>query len=84
MVVRLSSTLRLATAVLLLGPVLTSATSAQDAMQLDMAFKDSLQRQPGSEGRAGYQEGRGRDDVSEAREHIKPARRHPRRYRHKT
>lgn len=83
MVVRLPSALRFATAVLLLGPALTSAASAQDVMQLDLAFKDSLQRRPASEGLADYREVRGRV-ASEAREHIKPARRYQRRHRHKT
>jgi len=82
MVVRLPSALRFATAVLLLGPAFTSAASAQDVMQLDLAFKDSLQRRPGSEGPAGHEAGRGRD-ASEVREHIKAARRYPRRHRHK-
>jgi hypothetical protein len=82
MVVRLPSALRFATAVLLLGPALASAASAQDVMQLDLAFKDSLQR-GGSERPASYQEGRGRT-ASEAREHGNAVRRHPRRHRHKT
>jgi hypothetical protein len=83
MVVRLASALRFATAVLLLGPALASAASAQDVMQLDLAFKDSLQRGAGSERPAGYQEGRGRT-ASEARQHGNAVRRHPRRHRHKT
>jgi hypothetical protein len=83
MAIRLPYALRFATAVLLLGPALTSAASAQDVMQLDLAFKDSLQRGPGSEGAAGYQKARGRA-ASEGREHSNAARRHPRRHRHKT
>jgi hypothetical protein len=83
MVVRLLSALRFATVVLLIGPALTPAASAQDAMQLDLAFKDSLQHRPASEGRADYREGRGRD-LGEAREHVKAARRYQGRYRHKT
>jgi hypothetical protein len=82
MVVRLPSALRFATAVLLLGPALASAASAQDVMQLDLAFKDSLQRGAGSEGPTGYQEGRSRP-TSEAREHGNALRRHPRRHRPK-
>jgi len=83
MVVRLPSAVRFAMGVLLLGPAFTSAASAQDVMQLDLAFKDSLQRRPAaSEGHADYREGRGRD-VSEAREHIKAARRYQRQHRYK-
>jgi hypothetical protein len=82
MVVRLSSALGLATAVLLLGPVLASTASAQDAMQLDWEFKNSLQRGPTSESGAARHEQR--QDVGGAREHIKAARRQPRRYRHRT
>jgi hypothetical protein len=83
MVIRLPSALRFATVVLLLGPAFASTASAQDVMQLDLAFKDSLQRGAGSEIPAGYQEGRGRT-ASETREHGNAVRRHPRRHRHKT
>ena len=82
MAVRLPSALRFATAVLLLGPALASAVSAQDVMQLDLAFKDSLQRGAGSQGPTGYQEGRSRP-AKEAGEPGNAVRRHPRRHRHK-
>ena len=83
MTVRLPSAVRFATAVFLLGPVLTSTASAQDVMQLDLAFRDSLLRKSPTEGYAGRQEGR-RPDESLAQEQINQVQRHPRRHRHKT
>jgi len=83
MTVRLPSAVRLATAVVLLGPALTSTASAQDVMQLDLAFRDSLQRKSPSDGhtdRRGWQ----RPDESLAQEQINPILRHPRRHRQKT
>jgi len=65
-------------AVLLLGLALAPAASAQDAMQLDTAFRDSLLRRSAPEGHTGYEEGQ-RQDASEAQERVKAARRHPRR-----
>jgi len=62
-------------ALLLLGLAVTPTASAQDAMQLDTAFRDSLLRRPAPEG---YREGR-RQDASEAQEHIKATRRHSKR-----
>ena len=61
--VRLLFALQLFATVFLLGlvPVL-----AQDAMQLDTAFRDSLLRKPASDGQAAYQQERDRD-VSKAR-----------------
>lgn len=38
-------------------PALISIASAQDAMQRDLAFKDSLLRKQAPEDRANYQEG---------------------------
>lgn len=57
--VRLSFALQLFATVFLLGLV---PASAQDAMQLDTAFRDSLLRKPASDGRAAYQQERGRDE----------------------
>ena len=83
MTVRLRTAVRLATVVLLLGPVLISTASAQDVMQLDLDFRNSLLRKSPSDGYAGRQEGR-RTDEGVAQEQANPARRHPRRQRHKT
>ena len=80
---RLASTVRLAAAVLLLGPAVTSTASAQDVMQLDLEFRNSLLRKSPSEGYASRQEGRRADD-GVAQEPINPARRQPRRHRHRT
>ena len=80
---RLTSAVGLAAAVLLLGPAFTSTASAQDVMQLDLEFRNSLQRKSPSEGYAGRQEGRRVDD-GVAHEQINPAQRQPRRHRHKT
>ena len=80
---RLTSAVRLAAAVLLLGPAFTSTASAQDVMQLDLEFRNSLQRKSPSEGYASRQEGR-RTDGGVAQEPINPAQRQPRRHRHKT
>jgi hypothetical protein len=56
--VRLPFALQLFATAFLLGLV---PASAQDAMQLDTAFRDSLLRKPGSDGQAAYQQERGRD-----------------------
>jgi hypothetical protein len=63
MTVRLPFALQLFATVFLLGPL---PASAQDAMQLDTAFRDSLLRKPASDGQAAYQQERGRD-ASKAR-----------------
>jgi len=58
--VRLPFAVSLFAAVLILGPAFSPTASAQDAMQLDTAFRDSLQRKPASDGQAAYQDERGR------------------------
>jgi hypothetical protein len=58
MTVRLPFTLAFFAVVPLLG--LTPA-SAQDAMQLDTAFRDSLLRKPTSDGQPAFQDQQGRD-----------------------
>jgi hypothetical protein len=73
----------LATAVFLLGSALTSTASAQDVMQLDLAFRDSLLRKSPSDGYTGRQEWP-RPNEGLAQEQINPVQRHPRRHRHKT
>jgi hypothetical protein len=80
---RSTSAVRLAAAVLLLGPAFTSTASAQDVMQLDLEFRNSLQRKSPSESYTGRREGRRTDD-GVAQEQINPARSQPRRHRHKT
>jgi hypothetical protein len=84
MTVRLRSTFRLAAAVLLLGLALTSAASAQEAMQLDLMFKDSLLRGSTSreQGEAGRVQGR-RENAERAREHPGTAKHRRKVYRHK-
>lgn len=76
MAFRLRSASRLAAATLLLGFGLTRIASAQDVMQLDLEFRNSLSR--GSP----PQEQSGRRDTSAAQGHIDVARRHSRRHRH--
>ena len=80
---RLASAVRLAAAVLLLGPAFTSTASAQDVMQLDLEFRNSLLRKSPSESYTSRQEGRRTDD-GVAQDPINPAQRQPRRHRHKT
>jgi hypothetical protein len=84
MTVRLRATFRLAAAVLLLGPALTSAASAQEAMQLDLMFKDSLLRGSASreQREADRVQGR-REDVGRAREYRRTGRHRREPYRHK-
>jgi hypothetical protein len=84
MTVRLSSTFRLTAAGLLLGLALTSAASAQEAMQLDLMFKDSLLRGSASrgQGEAGRVQGR-REDVGGAREQPGTAKLRRKVYRHR-
>jgi hypothetical protein len=84
MTVRLRSTFRLAAAGLLLGLALTSAASGQEAMQLDLMFKDSLLRGSASQKQreADRVQGR-REDVGRAREHPGTARHRRKPYRHK-
>ena len=65
----------LAGAVLLLGPVLASRASAQEAMQLDLDFRNSLLR-----GSAPQEQGEGRHLQQQQ---IEVAKRHPRRHRHR-
>ena len=48
-------------AVLLSGLALTPMVSAQDAMQLDTEFRDSLLRKPAYDGSAEYREDQGRE-----------------------
>jgi hypothetical protein len=55
--VRTLSVVSFFAAILLSGTALTA--SAQDAMQLDTAFRDSLLRKPASDGHAAYQEDQG-------------------------
>jgi hypothetical protein len=64
----------LAAAVLLLGPALSSMASAQEAMQLDLEFRNSLLR-----GQALPERAEGRHLRQQP---IEVARRHPRRRRH--
>jgi hypothetical protein len=61
-----------ATAVLLLGPALPSIAPAQDVMQLDTMFRDSLLRKPESQA-----------EGSRLHEQAVVVRRHPKRHRHK-
>ena len=61
---RLPLTLQFSVAVILLGSA--PAASAQDAMQLDTAFRDSLLRKPASDGQTAYRQEQG-GDVSKAR-----------------
>jgi hypothetical protein len=64
----------LAAAVLLLGPAVSSVASGQEAMQLDLEFKNSLSRgQPLPEQAEGH---------SIRQQPIEPSRRHPKRRRH--
>ena len=69
------SALRLATVVLSLGPALTAMASAQEAMQLDLEFRNSLLRGPAprEQGEARHLQQRQIDVV----------RHHPRRHRHR-
>jgi hypothetical protein len=75
MTFRLTFAWSLAVAVLLLGPALSPMASAQDVMQLDTEFRNSLLRGPSSP-----EQGEGRHLQQPQ---IEPARRHPRRHRHK-
>jgi hypothetical protein len=74
MIFRLRPTQCLAAAVLLLGPVLGTMASAQEAMQLDLEFRNSLLR------------GQVLPESAERRhlrqQPIELAGRHPRRHRH--
>jgi hypothetical protein len=65
----------LAAAVLLLGPALTGMASAQEAMQLDLEFRNSLLRPPAprEQGEARYLQ----------QKQIPAAGHHPRRHRHR-
>jgi hypothetical protein len=62
-------------AVLLLGPALSSTASGQEAMQLDLEFRNSLLR-----GQAPHEQAEGRR--LQPQQPIEVARRHPRRHRH--
>jgi hypothetical protein len=81
MIYHTRAALGLAVAFMFLDMALASTASAQDVMQLDLMFRDSLQRKspPETQGPADY--GRG-GDVSAAREPSKVARRHWRRHHH--
>ena len=72
----------LAAAVMFLDMAFASAASAQDVMQLDLMFRDSLQRKspPETQGPADY--GRGRDVSAALQEPAKVTRRHWRRHHH--
>ena len=74
MSLRSRSALPLAAVVLLLGPALTAMASAQEAMQLDLEFKDSLLRGPAlrEQGEARYFQ----------QKQTPVARHHPRGHRH--
>jgi hypothetical protein len=73
--------LGLAVAVLFLNMAFATAARAQDVMQLDLMFRDSLQRKTAPE--TGVDDPRRRQDVSAAHRAINVARRHPRPRRHK-
>jgi hypothetical protein len=73
--------LRLAAAVMFLNTAFAAVASAQDVMQLDLMFRDSLLRKTAPETDV-YDHGR-RQDVGAAQEPIKATRRHPRPRRHK-
>ena len=71
----------LAAAITLLNTAFATAAWAQDVMQLDLMFRDSLQRQTAPE--TGVVDHGRRQDVSAAHRAINVARRHPRPRRHK-
>jgi hypothetical protein len=75
MTFRLPFASSLAAAVLLLGPALNSMASAQDVMQLDIEFRNSLLRSTASQ-----EQGEGRHLQQQ---HIEVVKGHPRRHRHK-
>lgn len=85
MTCQISRALSLAVAILFAGLSSTSIASAQDVMQLDLMFKDSLLRRPSSEG--AVQVGPGQGDqgrgqgVGASKPAVKAVRRRPRRHR---
>ncbi len=71
----------LAAAVMSLNMAFATAAWAQDVMQLDLMFRDSLQRKTVPE--TGVDEHGRRQDLSAVHRAISVARRHPRPRRHK-
>lgn len=72
----------LAAAAMFLNMGFVSVASAQDVMQLDYMFRESLLRKTPPD-QVQIDQGR-RPQVGTVQEPIKAARRHPRRHRHKT
>ena len=66
----------LATTVMFLSVAFATVASAQDVMQLDLMFRDSLQRKTAPE--TGVDDHGRRQEVSAAHRAINVARRHPR------
>jgi hypothetical protein len=82
MIFRVRSALRLAAAALVAGlAALASVASAQEAMQLDLAFRNSLLRGSASQeqGEESHLQGRHRDG-REAQGYVSAPRRQPRRH----
>ena len=81
MIAEMRSTLCVVAAVLCLDTATAPFASAQDVMELDLAFKNG--QLPTSQGQRETADLQGRRrDAREAQKPRKPARRHPRQYRH--
>jgi hypothetical protein len=75
------SALGLATAVMFLNMALASVASAQDVMQLDLMFRDSLLRKTAPESQ--LDDHTRRQDTGAMQDPVRLARRHPRPRRHR-
>jgi hypothetical protein len=81
MLSKMHSTLCVVAAVLCLDVASAPFALAQDVMELDLAFKNG--QLPTSQGQRGTADLQGRrQHAREAQKLLKPARRHPKRYRH--
>ena len=81
MTCHIRAALGLAAAVMSLNMAFAAAAWAQDVMQLDLMFRDSLQRKTAPE--TGVDDHGRRQEVSAAHRASNVARRHPRPRRHK-